>query len=175
MHILSPETDNCPSWISGRERMTVEKVHDQSPRKNVADLGGGWTRDLLVSSRTAHPTEPPRPTFYLKKKKFSFWRWNFLYIWIGVFSYWSDDNLYKQSGLRSGQTKCRAWSGSKLFDTLMIFLKDFSKNVSLKKSQTTKKYAKLSSMKRVKLYTHITQIKNIKCSNYPEWSNYKHL
>ena len=35
--------------------------HDQSPRKNVADLGGGWTRDLLVSSRTAHPTEPPRP------------------------------------------------------------------------------------------------------------------
>ena len=34
---------------------------NQSPRKNVADLGGGWTRDLLVSSRTAHPTEPPRP------------------------------------------------------------------------------------------------------------------
>ena len=32
----------------------------QSPRKNIADLGGGWTRDLLVSSRTAHPTEPPR-------------------------------------------------------------------------------------------------------------------
>ena len=24
VHILSPETDNCPSWISGRERMTVE-------------------------------------------------------------------------------------------------------------------------------------------------------
>ena len=24
MHILSPETDNCPSWICGRERMTVE-------------------------------------------------------------------------------------------------------------------------------------------------------
>ena len=58
VHILPPETDNCPSWISGRERMTV---HDQSPRKNVADLGGGWTRDLLVISRTAHPTEPPRP------------------------------------------------------------------------------------------------------------------
>ena len=26
MHILSPETDNCPSWISGRERMTVVVV-----------------------------------------------------------------------------------------------------------------------------------------------------
>ena len=26
MHILSPETDNCPSWISGRERMTGENI-----------------------------------------------------------------------------------------------------------------------------------------------------
>ena len=60
VHILSPETDNCPSWISRRERITVEIFHDQSPGKNVADLGGGWTRDL-VSSQPAHPTEPPRP------------------------------------------------------------------------------------------------------------------
>ena len=27
MHILSPETDNCPSWISGRARMTLENIH----------------------------------------------------------------------------------------------------------------------------------------------------
>ena len=26
VHILPPETDNCPSWISGRERMTVENI-----------------------------------------------------------------------------------------------------------------------------------------------------
>ena len=26
VHILSPETDYCPSWISGRERMTVENI-----------------------------------------------------------------------------------------------------------------------------------------------------
>ena len=26
MHILSPETDNCLSWVSGRERMTVENI-----------------------------------------------------------------------------------------------------------------------------------------------------
>ena len=26
MHILLPETDNCHSWISGRERMTVENI-----------------------------------------------------------------------------------------------------------------------------------------------------
>ena len=26
VHILSPETDNCPSLISGRERMTLENI-----------------------------------------------------------------------------------------------------------------------------------------------------
>ena len=26
VHILSPETDNCPSWISRRERMIVENI-----------------------------------------------------------------------------------------------------------------------------------------------------
>ena len=26
VHILLAETDNCPSWISGRERMTVENI-----------------------------------------------------------------------------------------------------------------------------------------------------
>ena len=43
MHILSPETDNCPSWISGRERMTVEKyfminLHERMLPTSV----GGW-------------------------------------------------------------------------------------------------------------------------------------
>ena len=47
---------------SAEGRQWPKKIfHDQSPRKNVADLGGGWTRALLVSSQTAHPTEPPRP------------------------------------------------------------------------------------------------------------------
>ena len=26
VHIPSPETDNCPSWISGRERMTIKNI-----------------------------------------------------------------------------------------------------------------------------------------------------
>ena len=26
VHSLPPETDNCPSWISGRERMTVDNI-----------------------------------------------------------------------------------------------------------------------------------------------------
>ena len=49
VRILSPETDNIPSWISGREKMTVEIFHDQYSRQNVT---GDRTHDLLDSSRT---------------------------------------------------------------------------------------------------------------------------
>ena len=61
--LFSPDTDNCPkvSWISGRERMTVENISWSISMKECCCLGGDWIRDLLVSSRTAHPTEPPRP------------------------------------------------------------------------------------------------------------------
>ena len=58
VHILS--TTALIESAEGRE-WPYKIFHDQSPRKNVADFGGDWTRDLLVSSRKAHPTEPPRP------------------------------------------------------------------------------------------------------------------
>ena len=45
----------------------------------------------------------------------------------------SIDNLYKQFGPRSGPTKCQARSESKLFDTLMVFLKEFFEKLILKK------------------------------------------
>ena len=38
---------------------------------------------------------------------------------------WSADNFCKQFGPRSGPTECRALSVSNLFDTLMVFLKEF--------------------------------------------------
>ena len=37
----------------------------------------------------------------------------------------SADSFCKQSGPRSGPKKCRVWSGSKLFDILMVFMKEF--------------------------------------------------
>ena len=59
----------------------------------------------------------------------------------------SADNLCKQFGSRSGPTKCRAWSGSKLFDTLMVFLKEFFEKEDFEKNQkTTQKHTKLPSM-----------------------------
>ena len=53
VHILSPETDNCPSWISGRERMTVENISWSISTKECCRPRRGWTRDFLVFSRTA--------------------------------------------------------------------------------------------------------------------------
>ena len=167
MHILSPETDNCPSWISGRERMTVENISWSistkeccRPRRGLnpgppglqSDGASNWATEagyvasaskhspemwaditktclynfdrlkphfyivklgfigvyiiLLISAQNidhGYSLEPPRrggsnkypqsvywaeiwkiSVFYLKI--FGFWRWNFLYIWIGVFS-----------------------------------------------------------------------------------------
>ena len=45
----------------------------------------------------------------------------------------SAENLCKQYGPRSGPTTCRARSGSNMFDSLMVILKEFFKNVDLKK------------------------------------------
>ena len=72
MHILSPETDNCPSWISGRERMTIENISWSISMEECRRSRRGWTRDLLVSSRKAHPTEPPRPA-----QDYVYWDANF--------------------------------------------------------------------------------------------------
>ena len=53
----------------------------------------------------------------------------------------SADNICKKFGPRSGPTERRAWSGSKMFDTLMEFLEEFFKKVELKMNYfSTKKY-----------------------------------
>ena len=41
------------------------------------------------------------------------------------------DNICKQFGPWSGPTKRRAWSGSKLFDTLEVFMKEYFENVNV--------------------------------------------
>ena len=62
MHILSQVTDKFPSWISGRERMTVEKISWSISTKKCC-------RTEAVNSRppdhqsNAHPTELPSPAF----------------------------------------------------------------------------------------------------------------
>ena len=53
----------------------------------------------------------------------------------------SADNLCKKSGPRSGPIKCWAGSGPKLFDTQMIFLKEFFEMVDFEKKAAEDKKA----------------------------------
>ena len=62
----------------------------------------------------------------------------------------SADNFGKQFGPWSGLTNRPAWSGSKLFDILMVFLKEFFQKVNFEKiSRRQKKHKKFPSMQWV--------------------------
>ena len=59
VHILSPETDNCPSWISRRKRMTVENIfmiteviNNWNLHERMLPTRRGRARNLLITSRT---------------------------------------------------------------------------------------------------------------------------
>ena len=57
----------------------------------------------------------------------------------------SADNFCKQFGSRSGPTKCLAWFASILFDTQMVFQKEFFEKFDFeKKSADDKKARKIS-------------------------------
>ena len=94
---------------------------------------------------------PPSPTTPIPKswicpwdfKHYSLWKINNWFSTSG--DIWSSaDNLCKQFGPRSGWTKRQAWSGSKLFDILMVLVKDFLKKINLKNNpRMMKKHAKL--------------------------------
>ena len=71
MHILSPETDNCPSWISGRERMTVENISWSistkeccRPRRGLnprppglqSDGASNWVTEAGMARVLVHPS-----------------------------------------------------------------------------------------------------------------------
>ena len=60
------------------------------------------------------------------------------------------DSFWKQFVHRSGPTKRQARSGSKLFNTLMVFLKEFFEKVDIEKhQQTTISMQKLPSVQIV--------------------------
>ena len=53
VHTLSPKSDNCLSWISGRERMTIENISWSVSKKECCWPGRGRTHILLIT-RTRH-------------------------------------------------------------------------------------------------------------------------
>ena len=48
VHILSPETDNCPSWISWRKRITAENISWSNLYKKMLPTRQGQTSWLPV-------------------------------------------------------------------------------------------------------------------------------
>ena len=50
VHTLSPETDNCPSWISWRKRMTIENISWTISMKEYCQPSRGRTSSLLITS-----------------------------------------------------------------------------------------------------------------------------
>ena len=79
VHILSPATDNCPSWISGRERMTVENISRSISMKGCcwpwqglnprtpglqSDCSSNWATEAGDESRFTLPMADGRERVY---------------------------------------------------------------------------------------------------------------
>ena len=71
----------------------------------------------------------------------------------------SADNLCKQFGLRSGPTKCRAWSGSKLFETQMVLKQSNIQRVKygtiIKCEGIIKQYSKIQRLIKIHFFTNM--------------------
>ena len=93
MHILSPETDNYPSWISGRERMTIENISRSistkeccRPRRglNPRPLGlqlNGASNWATEAGHTISMHEPSLVKIHWYLLKLSFWNKNIEMSW----------------------------------------------------------------------------------------------
>ena len=72
VHTLSPVTDNCPSWISGRGRLTEEMISWSTSAKNWAGIltCGTWICSQMCYW-VCYGAHPP----YLSKFKTHWWTW----------------------------------------------------------------------------------------------------
>ena len=66
MHILSPKTDNYPSWINWRERMTIENISWSISTKECCRPQRGLNPRPSGLQSDGDPTEPPRPATLAK-------------------------------------------------------------------------------------------------------------
>ena len=64
VHILSPVTDNCSSWISGRGRIAVEIFSWPSLHERMCRTWGSSSRPLAYQADML-PNELPRPAMRL--------------------------------------------------------------------------------------------------------------
>ena len=107
----------------------------------AANFGDAINVNALLSSPSIDTSEPE------DTRPFSMVR----FLWTLYLLVSSADNFCKQFGPRSGPRKRLAWSGSNLFDTLMVFLEEFFEKVDFENNQqTTKKHENLRRGQRVK-------------------------
>ena len=66
VHILSPQTDNCPSWISRMERMTVENISWSIATKEGCRTWRGSNPQLPDHQLDVHRSWPKLHMFPLK-------------------------------------------------------------------------------------------------------------
>ena len=134
VHIHSPETDNCPSWISRG---------DQSPQKNVAGPSGDQIHDLLITSQRHY--------------RLSLWTW--ITVWAVVSR---PSSKYSCTQLDGGRLQCSnvlAFSSGKV---VQYIKKSFSYNLYIKYHMynnimylKTKK--KKTFVTKVKIHAHKTE------------------
>ena len=75
MYSLSPVTYNCPAWISGRERMTVENISWSNLHERILPTRQGSNPQSPDHQSETHPTRPPRPAFDERSVQY---KWNIL-------------------------------------------------------------------------------------------------
>ena len=116
---LLKDTDNCPSWISGMERMTVENLSWSISTKECCRPGEGWTSKPLITSQTriqlSH--QGRHNVFLCRYKKTSLMLWlKKCLIWShGITLVFQQTRLSKQCRSRSYVTACGIWSWAQLF------------------------------------------------------------
>ena len=94
--MLLPETDYYPSWISGREKMTIENISWSISMKECCRPGRGQTPNLLITSQT--------------DIQLSHQGWH-------LFLFWFKNKYSKELGVQIFQPWlfCSFWSRSTLF------------------------------------------------------------
>ena len=60
VQILSPEIDNCPSWIRRRERMTLENISWSYLHERMLTTWRGLSPATSDNQSDEHPTKPSR-------------------------------------------------------------------------------------------------------------------
>ena len=123
VHILLPETDKCPSWISRRERMIIEK----RSFKECSLTWQGSNPQPPDDQSDAHSTEPPRLAEKNKwdKGKLMQTEWpnhnlqSYPTVLCSELTRFSRETPKRVTGKqcrpRSDAAECGIWSGSTLF------------------------------------------------------------